>query len=178
MGPAPWPQPGPPAAVTLDLRCTVSSSREWGNQSCQQPQALLQHLRPPCLSTCTLAPLLSQWLDAHHLTSRHRHLCSSLVPRLSAPGQVWPVCVAHAPALLILHTAWALVALGQLCPVQASSQARSLGTRPRAAPLYQLMTGFGMPVTRQASFTVSPSSAVQLASSSSKSGAPEETQEH
>lgn len=36
--------------------------------------------------------------------------------------------------------------------------------------------GFGVPITRQASFTVSPSSAVQSASSSSNSGAPARTQ--
>lgn len=47
--------------------------------------------------------------------------------------------------------------------------------RPRGLPLYQLMTGLGVPVTRQASLTVSPSSAVQSASSSSKSGGPEDT---
>lgn len=42
-------------------------------------------------------------------------------------------------------------------------------------PLYQLTMGLGVPVTRQASLTVSPSSAVQSASSSSKSGGPEDT---
>lgn len=40
-------------------------------------------------------------------------------------------------------------------------------------PLYQLTDGLGAPVTLQASFTVSPSSAVQSASSSSKSGGTE-----
>lgn len=42
-------------------------------------------------------------------------------------------------------------------------------------PLYQLTTGLGVPVTRHASLTVSPSSAVQSANSSSKSGGPEDT---
>lgn len=47
---------------------------------------------------------------------------------------------------------------------------------PCGIPLYQLTIGLGVPVTRQASFTVSPSSAVQSASSSSNSGGPEDTQ--
>lgn len=42
-------------------------------------------------------------------------------------------------------------------------------------PLYQLTMGLGVPVTRQASLTVSPNSAVQSASSSSKSGGPGNT---
>lgn len=44
-------------------------------------------------------------------------------------------------------------------------------------PLYQLMDGLGAPVTLQASLTVSPSSAVQSASSSSKSGGTETSEE-
>lgn len=48
----------------------------------------------------------------------------------------------------------------------------------RGLPLYQLTMGLGVPVTRQASFTVSPSSAVQSASSSSKSGGSECTHTH
>lgn len=39
-------------------------------------------------------------------------------------------------------------------------------------PLYQVMEGLGTPVTLQASFTVCPSSAVQFARISSKSGGP------
>lgn len=41
-------------------------------------------------------------------------------------------------------------------------------------PLYQVMEGLGTPVTLQASFTVCPSSAVQFARISSKSGGPTE----
>lgn len=39
-------------------------------------------------------------------------------------------------------------------------------------PLYQVTVGLGTPVTLQASFTVCPSSAVQFARISSKSGGP------
>ena len=49
------------------------------------------------------------------------------------------------------------------------------GLAPKGLPLYQLTMGLGVPVTRQASLTVSPSSAVQSASSSSKSGGPGNT---
>lgn len=40
------------------------------------------------------------------------------------------------------------------------------------APLYQVIRGFGTPVALQASLTVCPSSAVQLARISTKSGGP------
>ena len=57
-----------------------------------------------------------------------------------------------------------LIPSGWLLPVA--------GLASKGLPLYQLTMGLGVPVTRQASLTVSPSSAVQSASSSSKSGGP------
>lgn len=55
---------------------------------------------------------------------------------------------------------------------------KSQETRGTRSPLNQATTGFGDPVTLQASLTVCPSSAVQSVNTASKSGGPVEKHRH
>lgn len=92
------------------------------------------------------------------------------LPLHHAPDQILPSPAPHRP-LARSHILQRFIRVAKPAPCSVAGH-----PHPWGIPLYQLTIGLGVPVTRHASLTVSPSSAVQSASSSSNSGGPEDTQ--